>query len=145
MMSTVEIIFNIFNTAVLPVWFLMIFLPKQKFTHWLTRTQVVPFAIAIAYACIIFSVIGSLQNADFSSLAGIKALFSAGNDWTVTAAWFHYLAFDLLVGIWIFHHSQEAKIPHLYIVPCLIFTFLLGPVGFLMYKLLGLFTRKKLD
>jgi Domain of unknown function (DUF4281) len=131
-----EIIFSIFNTSVLPVWVLMLFAPKWKVTNWFINTQIVPTIIALAYAIIIFSMIDTMQGADFSSLAGIKKLFSSSNDFQISAAWFHYLAFDLIVGTIILKESQILQINHLFVVPCLIFTFLLGPVGFFMFQII---------
>jgi len=138
-----EIVFSIFNTLVLPVWLLMIVAPRWKVTKWIIYSYAVPLAISLAYAIIIFSNFGAMGEADFSSLEGIKALFSKGTDWTITAAWFHYLAFDLLVGTWILKDSQEKSISHWFIIPCLFFTFMLGPVGFVLYYVLQFFFTKK--
>jgi hypothetical protein len=55
------------------------------------------------------------------------------NKEAVLAGWVHYLAFDLFVGTWIVSNSQKLNIRHLYILPCLFFTFMLGPIGLLMY------------
>jgi hypothetical protein len=49
------------------------------------------------------------------------------------AGWIHYLAFDLLVGIWEVRDSHERGVPHWLVIPCLFFTFMLGPIGFLLY------------
>jgi hypothetical protein len=54
----------------------------------------------------------------------------------VTAGWVHYLAFDLLTGIFIRKNAQKHGINHWLIVPCLLFTFMLGPIGLLLYLLL---------
>lgn len=133
-----EIIFNIFNTAVLPVWLLMLVAPQWVWTKRLVYSHLVPVAIGLAYTFLIFSNIGQMGNADFSSFAGIKALFALGNDQLIAAGWFHYLAFDLVVGGWILKDSQERGILHYWVVPCLVFTFMLGPVGLVLYHLLKL-------
>ena len=54
----------------------------------------------------------------------------------VTAGWVHYLAFDLMTGIWIKRNSLKYGIPHLLVIPCLLLTFMLGPVGLLLYLLI---------
>jgi len=55
--------------------------------------------------------------------------------WSVGAAagWMHYLAFDFWVGAWILRDSQSRQIAHLWIVFPLLCTFMLGPVGVLLY------------
>lgn len=134
-MITPELIFNIGNTAVLPVWLLMLFAPRWNVTKWVANSHAVVLLLAIMYASIAFTQMGAIAEADFMTLKGIKNLFlSAGkSDYFVTAAWFHYLAFDLVVGTYIFQEAERLKLPHWAIVPCLLFTFLLGPFGFLLF------------
>ena len=49
------------------------------------------------------------------------------------AGWIHYLCFDLFIGAWEVRDSQANGIPHLVVIPCLIMTFMLGPIGLLFY------------
>jgi hypothetical protein len=58
------------------------------------------------------------------------------NKTLVTAGWVHYLAFDLLTGLWIKRNSLKYNFSHWLIIPCLLFTFMLGPAGLLMYLLM---------
>jgi hypothetical protein len=48
-------------------------------------------------------------------------------------AWLHYLAFDLLVGVWISEEAARRGIAHVATIPALILTFLAGPVGWLLF------------
>jgi len=68
---------------------------------------------------------------DFGSLTSVMALFTEEN--AVLAGWVHYLAFDLLVGMWMVTQNKALGIHQLLMAPCLFFTFMLGPVGFLMF------------
>jgi hypothetical protein len=54
----------------------------------------------------------------------------------VTAGWIHYLAFDLLAGLFIRNNAQKHGISHWILIPCLLFTFMFGPVGLLLYLLI---------
>jgi hypothetical protein len=65
------------------------------------------------------------------------------NEWAALAGWIHYLAFDLLVGTWEVKDSQERGISHWFVIPCLVLTFLLGPIGFLLYTVLRFFMSKE--
>lgn len=143
-MITPELVFNVGNTAVLPVWLLMLFAPRWRYTQMLANSYAVVLLLAVMYAIIAFTFIGAIAEADFMRLQGIKNLFlSAGkHDYFVTAAWFHYLAFDLAVGTHIFREGQRLEIPHLLLVPCLLFTFVLGPVGFLLFYVVRGFLKK---
>ncbi|HMK17409.1 MAG TPA: ABA4-like family protein [Chitinophagaceae bacterium] len=88
---------------------------------------------AIVYAWLIFQVFTPGDFEKFGSLNGIMDLFT--NKTAVTAGWVHYLAFDLLTGIWIKKNAQKYNIHHLILIPCLLLTFMLGPIGLLLYLL----------
>ena len=53
--------------------------------------------------------------------------------WILLAGWIHYLVFDLFIGAWEVRDAARLGIPHLLVVPCLVLTFLFGPVGLLLY------------
>jgi hypothetical protein len=61
----------------------------------------------------------------FSTLPDVATLFS--NPWALLAGWIHYLAFDLLIGTWETRDAREHGVPPLWLVPCLVLTFLFGP------------------
>jgi heme A synthase len=73
------------------------------------------------------------DGAKFATLDGVAALFQ--NKALLTAAWVHILAFDLLTAVWIKRNAMKLGIPHAWILPSLIFSCLLGPLGFLLYLL----------
>jgi Domain of unknown function (DUF4281) len=67
----------------------------------------------------------------FSTLAGVTLLFGkAGN---VMMGWTHYLAFDLFIGSWEVEDAQKRGIPHWILIPVLLLSFMLGPIGLLTY------------
>jgi len=63
-------------------------------------------------------------------------LLAFGNPYVLTAGWIHYLAFDLFIGCWELRDSQRHGIAHWLVVPCLVLTFALGPVGLGLYLVL---------
>ena len=56
--------------------------------------------------------------------------------------WIHYLVFDLFVGAWIGRDAIRRAIPHWMVVPCLVVTLFIGPVGLLLYFLVRRATRR---
>lgn len=77
----------------------------------------------------------------FSTLDGVMELFT--NKIAVTTAWLHFLAFDLMVGIWIKKNAQKHGIHHWVLLPCLFFTFMIGPFGLLIYLVVRLVYSKQ--
>ena len=138
---TAEQIFSIANTVAIIGWILLAVAPRWKFTDKIVLSGALPILLSIAYLVLIVIFFGQGEG-DFGTLSGVMKLFT--NEWTVVAAWIHYLAFDLFVGIWEVKDSQKRGISHWFVVPCLFFTLMLGPIGFLLYSILRvLYSRKQ--
>lgn len=130
-----EILFQILNNLVLLVWILMIVAPKWKVTQKITNTFVLTIILSIVYGAIIIASFGKVDFMDFGSLDGIVNMLHNSDAWGSSAIWYHFLAFDLFVGSWILKDAQKFGIPHLIVIPCLLFTFMLGPIGFILYQI----------
>ncbi len=131
---TPSAVFSIANLIVMPMWVLMIVLPKWKVTRLLIDFKVIPILLSLVYATYILLSIQSGGGLDFGSLEAVMKLFTAEN--AVLAGWVHYLAFDLLVGMWMLDQNKNLGIHPILMAPCLFATFMLGPVGFLLFLLL---------
>ena len=131
---TAAAVFSIANMSVMPMWLLMVFSPKWKVTRFLMDYKLIPVLLAIVYTIYIVDSISSGGGMDFSSLESVMALFTKED--AVLAGWLHYLAFDLLVGMWMLKQNQSVKIHGLLMAPCLFFTFMLGPFGFLLFTII---------
>lgn len=80
------------------------------------------------YLVLFFGSLGDARGlADDYSLRGIAGFFAT--PMLALVGWVHYLAFDLWVGAWEVEAAAAADLPHLVIVPALLLTFLLGPIG----------------
>ena len=51
----------------------------------------------------------------------------------VLAGWIHYLAFDLMVGLYIVIDASRLGIAHWWLIPALLLTLMFGPAGLLLY------------
>jgi len=112
----------------------MIFLPKWKVTRWLIDYKVIPIILSLIYAVYITISISGGGGLDFGSLESVMQLFTMED--AVLAGWVHYLAFDLIVGMWMLDQNRSLGIHQLLMAPCLFFTFMFGPVGFLLFTII---------
>lgn len=124
-------VFSIVSTLAMPMWILMIFFPRWKVTNWLVKYRLIPLLLSLVYAFYIGLSMINGGSFDFSSLDSVMALFT--EETAVLAGWVHYLAFDLLVGMWILEKNRSVGLHAIAMAPCLFLTFMLGPVGFLLY------------
>jgi len=128
--------FNVFlycNYGVLPAWALLMMAPGSVWTRRVVHSPLIPLVLAVIYVAALVVNPDSPEGAGFSSLEGVMALFTS--PWLVLAGWVHYLVFDLFMGAWEVRDAARRGVRHAFVVPCLFFTFMLGPVGLAMYLL----------
>jgi hypothetical protein len=135
-----ETLFSIAGTLVLPGWALLIFLPRWKWTARLIAAVLIPGILALLYVYLVVVHFFAAEGG-FGSLADVALLFQEPA--VLLAGWVHYLAFDLFIGAWEVRDAQRVDVHHLFVVPCLVLTFMLGPAGLLLYLLLRGSLRKK--
>jgi hypothetical protein len=128
---TPELCFTICNNAVLPAWLLLVFAPHWRWTQNLVHSALIPAVLGLVYLAAFATSSGTPEGASMSSLEGVMKLFTSPN--AVLAGWVHYLAFDLFVGAWEVRDARRHGIHHGFVIPCLVLTLGLGPVGLLLY------------
>lgn len=130
-------LFDIVQWVVIPGWLLLVFVPRWRWTQTIS-VALIPAILAVTYLVLFLKYFGEVPEGfgAFGSLAGVKAALSI--DGMLLAGWIHYLAFDLFVGSWEVRDSQRVGVPHLLVIPCMLLTFMMGPVGLLAYLVLRL-------
>ncbi len=134
-----ETIFNLLNLLVMPFWFLMIGLPKWQWTQRIIGSHWIALPVAVIYAGLLLSSLSNGEMLDLS-LSGIATGLSTLEGATI--GWAHFLAFDLLVGRWIYLDSRKHNRSPWLMAPVLLFVFMAGPLGYLLYLVVGLRSRK---
>lgn len=132
-MLTPDFLFSLANGAAGLGWLLLLVAPRWRGTRALMLSGALPLLLAATYVALIGyqTIAHPAPGAGFGSLAEVAALFQVR--WALLAGWVHYLCFDLAVGTWEVRDAQRRGLPHWLLVPCLLATFLLGPLGLLLY------------
>lgn len=133
--------FSIANKFVLIGWLLLLIAPRWKYTT-IISTSIVVLILTLLYSVLIIHQLPEFDWRSFSTLENIKKLFQ--KDEALLAGWVHYLAFDLLVGIYITKQTQSLKIIHLVNIFLLPIVFLFGPLGYTLFVLIK-FSRSKYE
>jgi hypothetical protein len=126
-----EILFKTASYAVLPFWLLLIVAPRWRWTQGLVHGPVVVLLFTPMYAYLLLGYGPAPKGSDMTSLYGLMTAFSAPH--VVLAGWIHYLIFDLFVGAWESRDALRRAIPYWLVIPCIIATLFVGPVGLLLY------------
>lgn len=139
---TYDILFSLINYSVMPAWALLILAPKWKVTDKLVHSMFYPLLLGGVYiAGMILAYMGhGAEGGGFTSIEGVRTLFSA--DVGMVIGWTHFLVFDLFVGAWEARDARRRGFNHWLLVPCLLLTFMLGPIGLFLYLGLRKLTGK---
>jgi hypothetical protein len=123
-------IFSVCNSVALGGWLVLAVAGRSRWASYLAIGVIVPLLLAIAYLVLVVGHFGETKGG-FGTLTDVAALFS--NRWLLLAGWIHYLCFDLFIGSWEVRDAQAHGISHWLVIPCLLFTFMFGPIGLLLY------------
>ena len=126
---TIEGVFSGCNLLAMAGWILLLAIPRRR-AAMIAAGTVIPLTLAAIYLAL-FALHARESDGGFSSLAAVARLFE--NHWLLLAGWVHYLAFDLFIGAWETRDALARRVPRLLLAPCLVMTFMLGPIGLLCY------------
>ena len=134
-MNAFETSFAVANIVALAGWLGLAILPGRRIVVDGIAGLAIPLLLAVAYTALVAAFLAGAEGG-FGTLAAVRQLFAS--DALLLAGWLHYLAFDLFVGAWIVRTARREGVPHILVLPCLAFTFLLGPMGFLAFNIVRL-------
>lgn len=133
--------FSLTNWWAMLFWVMLAFLPRKPLV--LSAVLYAGVALLCAAYATFFALLlsgsvdpGASANGggggmDFSTIAGVQALFSSKAGAVI--GWTHYLAFDLFVGLWIARDADNKGVGRLWQIPILFLTLMVGPVGLLIW------------
>jgi hypothetical protein len=130
-MNQLKILFQLASLVALIGWLAIVVLPGWSYTVKVTLNMVA--ALAVLYLYLLFAKIPGIEKTrgSFSSLGGVIALFKSPK--VMVAGWVHFLAFDLMVALYIRADAPLHGIQHLWLIPIYLLTLMFGPAGLLAY------------
>lgn len=128
-----EALFSFFSTLAMIGWLILIVLPRRW--SWLNTLPAlwIPLSLSAGYSLLIGLYFFQAEGG-FDTLQNVQQLFT--NPMAALAGWVHFLAFDLLIGCWIARTADKLSLSRLIQAPILLATFMFGPFGYLLFKLL---------
>jgi hypothetical protein len=128
---THDMIFMVCSNLVLPAWILLAVAPNWPWTQKIVHQIWIPILLGSVYLGVFLTSMETPAGGGFSTLDGVMTLFA--NPGFALIGWVHYLVFDLFVGAWEVRDAKRRGVSHLFVVPCLAMTLMLGPIGLLAY------------
>tara|TARA_B110000971_G_scaffold211148_1_gene239153 strand:+ start:424 stop:894 length:471 start_codon:yes stop_codon:yes gene_type:complete len=144
---TLNNIYLFANWGVIPFWLLLLFMPNHKITKFFCHSIITPLLLAVAYVFVARQIIleGNILEG-FNLYLGLNDLNEMySNESLRLVFWLHFLAVSLFVGSWIARDCQRHMVPKILSIPCIVITYLAGPVGIMLYWFIRIFYAKKIN
>ncbi len=135
-MQFLSLAFKATNYTALLGWLVLF-----SFPLWPAHGRTLLLSLIVAFLCLAYSytvflgkrhdVPGEHPRGGFFSLRGVISLFKTPR--VVLGGWIHFLAFDLMVGLFIATDAASRGISHWLLLPALFLTLMYGPAGLLLY------------
>ncbi|MFD3974963.1 ABA4-like family protein [Streptomyces cyaneofuscatus] len=126
------ILFEITFYLAAPFWLLMIFAPTWSVTTRIASSPLTVLPLLAVYTVLAVQVFPELWTAvsspDIDTLQELAALAEGAG-----ALWAQVIAWDLLIGQWMFLQSRKLGLSPWLMGPLLLFTILLSPFGLLVF------------
>ena len=136
------------NIGVLPFWFLIIFFPQSNLCKFFATSIFPIFLLSGTYLFILYKAyLGSFNfTENFNLYLGLNFtsdLFT--ENYFLLMFWTHFVSINLFIGGWILRDSQKFSINKIILAFPLITTYLIGPIGILIYWVIRIFYAKRLN
>ena len=145
---TIDILYYWVNLGVLPFWFILIFFPQTHLSKYFVTSI---FPILILSGTYVFIIYKSFLNSydfigNFNLYLNLNSLSELFKDQTfLLMFWVHFVSINLFTGGWIVKDSQRLSINKILLIIPLILTYLIGPLGLLLYWLIRMFHAKNIS
>ena len=145
---TLEMLYYWVNFGVLPFWVILIFFPQSHICRYFVISI---FPIFILSGTYIFMLYKSYLNSydfigNFNLYFGIDYISDLFTDKSfLIIFWIHFVSINLFIGGWIVKDSQKFGINKIFLIIPLTLTYLIGPLGLLIYWLIKIFYAKSIN
>ena len=133
-----DALFRLCNSTALAGWLLLIFTGWSPRASRIISSLVTGWLVPALLGCVYLALIANHfcgSRGVLGSLSQVMLLFT--DRWMVLAGWVHYLAFDLFIGSWQVRDARRNGVSFWLVLPCLVLTFLFGPIGLLLYLMVA--------
>lgn len=131
------------SIAIFIPWIALMFFPNWKWTDQFAFICALVLVAASTWFTFVHLTSPAEDGGHLLSFDGLKNLFRSSD--MLLTGWLNYLAFCLLVGVWESHDAHQQKIPHIFVVPCLLLTMVGGAIGLVVYMLIRFVRVRKWD
>lgn len=119
-------------------WLALIVFPRKTWANLWVSGLTIPLLLSFVYMYLVVAYWfqpPAAQITQFLSLEGVYAMFA--NRGLLLAGWTDLVTMDLVAGAWMARKAAQIRMPFIYLLPCLLLTFVFAGFGFTLFALLA--------
>jgi hypothetical protein len=119
-------------------WLALIVFPRSRWANFWFSGLIVPQVLCLVYMYLLLTFWFRDPPANllqFITLTGVADMFR--NQGLLLVAWINIIAMDLVVGAWMARKAAQIRMPYLYLLPCLVLTFVFAGFGFTLFAIVA--------
>jgi hypothetical protein len=117
-------------------WLVLIFFPRRPWANFWFAGLAVPLILSFFYMYLLITFWWGPPPArltEFLTLEGVHVQLT--NRGLLLVAWINIIAMDLVVGAWMARKAAQVRMPYVYLLPCLIMTYVFAGFGFTLFTI----------
>ncbi len=133
-----HILYFVVMALVLIGWFALIFFPRRSWANFWFSGVIIPMFLCLFYMYLLVTFWfqpPAAQLTQFITLDGVYEMF--GNRGLLLVGWINLITMDLVVGAWMTRKAAQIRMPYVYLLPCLVVTFVFAGFGFTLFTLIA--------
>jgi len=144
---TFENIYLWTNSAILPFWLMLIFIPNSKITTFFINSVILPLILSTIYIFIVYRIFQldePLYNVFYLylSLDNLSTIFASES--FLLIFWVHFISINIFLGSWVSRDAIKYNISKRTVFVPLILIYFMGPIGLVYYWFIRIFYAKKI-
>jgi hypothetical protein len=127
-------LFNVVMAMAVIGWLPLILFPRRPWANFWLAGLVVPLLLSLLYMFLLLTFWFRPPSASFSqffTLEGVYNMFEKRG--LLLVAWINIIGMDMVVGAWMARKATQIRMPYIYLLPCLLLTFVFAGFGFTLY------------
>lgn len=127
------------NLGVVTVgWLALIVFPRSRWANFWLAGLVVPLVLSLIYMYVLVTFWFRDPSAHFSQLLTLEGVWDMlRNRGLLLAVWLELTAMGLVVGAWMARKAAQIRMPYIYLLPCLLLTFVFAGFGFTLFAIVA--------
>ena len=132
------ILYGVVTALAVIGWLSLIIFPRSSWSNFWLAGLAIPVLLSLVYMAVLLMfwfIPPGTAFSQFLSLGGLYKMYA--NPGLLLVSWINILSMDLVAGAWMARKAAQIRMPYLYLLPCLVLTFVFAGFGFSLFAIIA--------